>query len=993
MPDLGILQTSGVQPTKPSRFSPISTQKFFTGLWTQRSPFTGPDNRYNTRFLGGRPDILIDGLNVELTNYNTYIRRPGCLPFCSGTAATPVLGFYGFHQLSSALNPITVIVDTATTVYTADPVAGLASILTKGAGASQSSFLGVGNTMYIGDGVDLVAYQPSQATAMRKWGIETPAFTTAGESGPETCTNGADVAVAGATAWSNPEYITGTSPGTDYATVTLTSTGNVSQTGPTSGSTPVVAQIGAPAWVNPGNIVASGAHSDATIHLTTLPSALMEATSLGFNIPLTATITGIIMSVQLHQTAGSQAVYGSYGLLGVAGTAVKTDAYPSGAWPTSALVTRTYGTSSDLWSGNIANLTPAAINSSSFGFSLQTIPTQTPGYTADAGVNIVTLQVYYTVPTANQSDLLEGTVFGFTATATQFCQGVQVTVNGFRDAGNTAGSFLTAQLLKNGTPVGNPVTFVLPATTPADVTIGGFSGLNNGGVWGVVATPADVSSTGFGVAIQSHLPGGGAATWSIDEVQMSVWLSGAPNITLDTTPGTFSATLGYSYVYCYGNPENSSDPTSVGHIGTASMPASIGSFTNATAIKLGVIACIDDPQVSQIWVFRTADGGSTYLGLPSNPYPNTDATVIDNAPDTSLVEEWQAPIDHANDPPPAGLISLEYHSGRVWGSVGNLLYCSAGPDCIMGNGSEAWPPGNVFVFPSNIHRNHATPNGMLVFTASDVHLMGGTSLATYYPVPFQQDMGLLSPNAIDFQGNQMFLYTADRQFTQLSAAGVTEHGFAIGNLLETNFNPSQVYVASLLNGTSDKAVFISDGSTGWYRCNWNQNPEGGPAWSPFAAITGGITAMAAIETSPGIHQLLFGQSNGAILARSINVFTDNGSTYTGYLTLGSIVLAQPGQLAEVESITLELMQTGTVPTVGVLLDEIAPASFETLSDYVSDPPMLPDSATVMSKRWYLLQGHQAILCRHMQTQISFIAEPYRNELLTFSIFGALQGRE
>jgi hypothetical protein len=105
------------------------------------------------------------------------------------------------------------------------------------------------------------------------------------------------------------------------------------------------------------------------------------------------------------------------------------------------------------------------------------------------------------------------------------------------------------------------------------------------------------------------------------------------------------------------------------------------------------------------------------------------------------------------------------------------------------------------------------------------------------------------------------------------------------------------------------------------------------------------------------------------------------------------VLAQPGQLAEVESITVELMQIGSVPTIGVLLDEIAPASFETLSGYVSDPPMLPDSTTVMAKRWYLLEGSQAIVCRHMQTQISFIAEPYKNEILTFSIYGALQSKE
>ena len=50
----------------------------------------------------------------------------------------------------------------------------------------------------------------------------------------------------------------------------------------------------------------------------------------------------------------------------------------------------------------------------------------------------------------------------------------------------------------------------------------------------------------------------------------------------------------------------------------------------------------------------------------------------------------------------AGMTILAYHMGRLWGAVGNLLYFSAGPDCINGDGNQAWPPANVFTMSAPI---------------------------------------------------------------------------------------------------------------------------------------------------------------------------------------------------------------------------------------------------------------------------------------------------
>src|SRR5437660_3236879 len=115
-------------------------------------------------------------------------------------------------------------------------------------------------------------------------------------------------------------------------------------------------------------------------------------------------------------------------------------------------------------------------------------------------------------------------------------------------------------------------------------------------------------------------------------------------------------------------------------------------------------------------------------------------------------------------------------------------------------------------------------------------------------------------------------------------------------------------------------------------------------------------------------------------------------SYPPFITLGSLVLAHPGQLAEVESVTLESQQRGTVPNVSVLAEEISGA-FEPLGAPVDDPPVLVPSQTVMSKRYHLATGSQAAFLRHLQVRIDWQVEAVKNELMTFSLFGALQLKE
>jgi len=325
--------------------------------------------------------------------------------------------------------------------------------------------------------------------------------------------------------------------------------------------------------------------------------------------------------------------------------------------------------------------------------------------------------------------------------------------------------------------------------------------------------------------------------------------------------------------------------------------------------------------------------------------------------------------------------------------VNNTISYSAGPDVIIGNGNEAFPPLNFLTFPSTVNRLVPTSGGLIVFTTDDTWIIQA-SVAPFEAVMFEPNLGLLSYNALDIIGSRIFLYTSDKQFVEASAAGINEIGYAIGNTLESNFDPSKAYVASLVAGTSDKAVYIADGTSSWFRCNWNQPPEGGPTWSPQATVSFGFSSLVSIETSPGVHQLLIGGNDNKVYTRNTSVFSDNGVAYSAFVTIGSLVLAQPGQMAEVSSITTELQKVGTVPTVSVLMEEIS-GPFETLPSPIDDPPRLKPSNTVMSKRYHLsnAQPPVAALCRHMRIKVTFASEIAKNEILSLSTFGALHYSE
>ena len=405
--------------------------------------------------------------------------------------------------------------------------------------------------------------------------------------------------------------------------------------------------------------------------------------------------------------------------------------------------------------------------------------------------------------------------------------------------------------------------------------------------------------------------------------------------------------------------------------------------------------------------------GNQYIPNPGSLTSVGTWRVIDTVPDSSLNTEIYAPIGYLNSPPPAGLTNLEFFSGRLWGSVGNILYYATGTDDatllnILTNGvsAESWEPTNYITFNSTIVRSVATGVGLLIFTTTDVWIVTGSNLASYQPYKQLSNIGIGSYNALCVDGSNIMMYTRDRECLMFAVTqGASEMGFVIGDFIEDNINPMTAYLARHVAGSKDNAFYLGTGPSGfadidgtpsgWLRLNPNQygasvSGEQAPIWSPPAYITGGCGAIASIEVAPGVKKLLVGGiSSGPVLVRDLDTFQDNGTGYDWSATIGSIMLALPSRLAITESITTEMVTSeSTQCGVAVLLDEIE-GDFETLTYSTNDPPQLPKSTSVISNRFYLSVGTIPPVCRHMQIQLTGTDAATEDELLALTIRGEI----
>lgn len=398
-----------------------------------------------------------------------------------------------------------------------------------------------------------------------------------------------------------------------------------------------------------------------------------------------------------------------------------------------------------------------------------------------------------------------------------------------------------------------------------------------------------------------------------------------------------------------------------------------------------------DPQVDTIVIFRTAQGGSTFLeaGTVPNPGAGQTWTWIDNTTDADLNTEWQAQVDGEGTPLPIGATCLAYHLGRIAAAVGNVVWISSGPDAVVGGSSGNAGFDITFTCQSKITRFWACPLGLIVFTVRDAYILLGSATPDdpLYMVIFIEDLPLRSYDCFTVNKTTPYLLLGDNTLMALDpSAGITEVGYPIADKLQ-QFDPAGSYVTFHKQSGLDTALYVANGIDRWYRMAALNAPENGSAWSPPAVILGNLGCVQSVEVSPGQYRLLMhSTSSGPILQRDMSAWADNTVPYPAFTRFGAIVLALPGQLAALHFITLESAKVGTRPALSLLLGE-ASGTFEELKRTRQDPTNLPPSNTVYADRYHFGQSQQEAWCRYFQMEISWAAEAQPNELFTFTIFG------
>jgi hypothetical protein len=466
------------------------------------------------------------------------------------------------------------------------------------------------------------------------------------------------------------------------------------------------------------------------------------------------------------------------------------------------------------------------------------------------------------------------------------------------------------------------------------------------------------------------------------------WQTELGAITTDNTvnwtnigPYSVQGTAAVQYGYAYEN----STTLDISNMSPASATITVTQGNQVTIQGDGSA----DPQVDKIIIYRTAQGGSTFLYLDEIPNPGGGQrwTYIDNGSITPN-PEIQAQVLGEGTPPPAGATCMEYHLGRIWVAAGNVVYGSSGPDAVASGSSGNAGFDLSFTAQSKVIRLWANAIGLVVFTVRDVYIiLPDPNTGTLFMQKYIEQVPLLSYDAFTLFLTTPHVFTGYRTVVTLDpSAGIVEMSFPIADKVAA-INPATAYCTFLTGPSGETALYLSDGQTLWYRMAPTSAPETGINWSPAAYPAGGMSAVQATEINPGVTALLVGPaSSGPILMRDATKNTDNGTPFTVDADIGSIVLALPGQLAGLAWMTLEAEAEGTAPALGILLDEIS-GSFTPVPRTRQDPTNLPPSTTVLSNRHSLLQSQRPVWCRHLQYSISWPAEDAANELLTTTIFG------
>lgn len=955
---------------EPSEYAALSMDRSITGLWTQRSPLRDADvpYLYGKFYSASRFDSLIDGINREITSKLTYKRRPGNSVF-NTNSFPPANSIYSYSRITSGNEVVRVIYDGQDgTIYDATP-GQKSTIFVKSSGAGKARFQGVNTELFFTDGVENKKWlQPGP------WSAQTSILTTELAVG--------DIILDGNGAI---EFLLSFQVGT----VT-----NVQ----------VASNVVILTFSGTNFSVTQGMSFSLTLGTATFLNGIKLFAQSVVPSGSTFIVTASFAHAPYASTADSgPAVTNDIGAPATTGATVPTWTHIYGHQTTDGLSTWfCYNNSAGFYTLPVYDWQPPG-------------PVNAPTIAAVSNGTTMTIWQPLTLMAARSIVL-----------------GVNGLINGTLAGGRTGN---TLPLFSDPSwPVANPIISDGGVSWQASNWLGG----------GTVPAPWQKS-----IAVTStNNPGGDCIVDPNGNLQMAANGTGSTGTTQPTWNTAYGGSTtdsgitwvnfgpyfalafqGRQYAYafhCIDGSVTSLSPLS---------PSTNGVLDGVTISALGAGyagggggANNIDPQMDSVWIFHTADGESTPLFLTSIPNPGSQATwtFTDQSVDELLIAELPGPQGDSNDPPPVGMTAPIYHLGRIFAIYENGVIGSGGPNVLVGNGNTAFNPAFFFPVPEQPIRlfSAMTSAGpaILIWCRSNIYSILGQGTTTS---PFQQasrymaDCGIQSYDAVTQIGSTYYAFgdtalvggnIVGKAFSLDPATGYVEYGFPIGDQFESVttgaggeipnsgvplgylYNPANTFVTWAQLGSGDTALYVCDGSIGWFRYSPVASPESGFLWSPRAVIVGGTSAVQAIVTQPGVTQLLIAPaSTGQILFRDRTVNQDNGVSYPSYDVKGCIQLCVSGEVGEVAHVHVISMPEGKRPKVGLLFGEIiatTAAPFSWYSRTSSEPPTLAPSQSLYSDRYTMLSKGVTPKCLFFQLGMDYGTQNFPDETLMFSVYGA-----
>ena len=301
------------------------------------------------------------------------------------------------------------------------------------------------------------------------------------------------------------------------------------------------------------------------------------------------------------------------------------------------------------------------------------------------------------------------------------------------------------------------------------------------------------------------------------------------------------------------------------------------SILSKDGASIGVTASTD-PQVDQIRIYRTTDGGSNdpinMQEITGSPFANATTSYNDRL--------WMRTWDYGrrqdfllNDPPPPSKLTsgTSYAQGRIWTFQNNTTYFSGFEEIANGVPEECFASGldgNFYRWSNQVNAHAALPDGIAILTPERIFKVEGDSLDTFRRYTLLEKRGTRSRTAIAVLGSSVAWLDTSNTFW---VSDMGEIGLPIRPDLQ-NIDPAQCYVAIHISGVQHWVTLL-DGANGKLFVFDLDRQQ----WMPPWIVGSSASALMSAEISTGQIVLALARNQTKALKLISGTYSDDGNTY------------------------------------------------------------------------------------------------------------------